>query len=430
MTASLIGFAVMVLMMAAGIPIAVCMGAVGVVGFGLLVGWAPALAMTGQIVVDNMLNYSFSLLPLFILMGNLIAQSRLSQDLYSAAYAFLGHYRGGLAHATILACGGFSAVSGSSMATAATMGKVALPQMRRYGYADGLAVASVAAGGTLGILIPPSVILIIYGFLTNTDIAQLFMAGVLPGLLGILLYSMAVTYVTLVNPKAGPRGERTAWPQRLRALVNVWAIVVLFVLILGGIYSGLFTPNEAAGIGAAGAFLFALGRRTLTWQRFLHIVVDTVRTTSMMFFLLFGALLFSNFLSIAGGATALEQWIGGLGVSPLAVMIIIVCIYLVLGTMLESLSMILLTVPLLLPVVSGLGIDLVWFGIVVVIATEVGLISPPVGLNIFVLKATFPDISTGQAFRGVLPFFVFDLVRIGLVLAFPAIALFLPALMN
>ena len=430
MTASLIGFAVMVLMMAAGIPIAVCMGAVGVVGFGLLVGWAPALAMTGQIVVDNMLNYSFSLLPLFILMGNLIAQSRLSQDLYSAAYAFLGHYRGGLAHATILACGGFSAVSGSSMATAATMGKVALPQMRRYGYADGLAVASVAAGGTLGILIPPSVILIIYGFLTNTDIAQLFMAGVLPGLLGILLYSMAVTYVTLVNPKAGPRGERTAWPQRLRALVNVWAIVVLFVLILGGIYSGLFTPNEAAGIGAAGAFLFALGRRTLTWQRFLHIVVDTVRTTSMMFFLLFGALLFSNFLSVAGGATALEQWIGGLGVSPLAVMIIIVCIYLVLGTMLESLSMILLTVPLLLPVVSGLGIDLVWFGIVVVIATEVGLISPPVGLNIFVLKATFPDISTGQAFRGVLPFFVFDLVRIGLVLAFPAIALFLPALMN
>ncbi|NYT68445.1 TRAP transporter large permease [Pusillimonas noertemannii] len=430
MTASLIGFAVMVLMMASGIPIAVCMGAVGVVGFGLLVGWAPALAMTGQIVVDNMLNYSFSLLPLFILMGNLIAQSRLSQDLYSAAYAFLGHYRGGLAHATILACGGFSAVSGSSMATAATMGKVALPQMRRYGYADGLAVASVAAGGTLGILIPPSVILIIYGFLTNTDIAQLFMAGVLPGLLGILLYSMAVTYVTLVNPKAGPRGERTAWPQRLRALVNVWAIVLLFVLILGGIYSGLFTPNEAAGIGAAGAFLFALGRRTLTWQRFLHIVVDTVRTTSMMFFLLFGALLFSNFLSIAGGATALEQWIGGLGVSPLTVMIIIVCIYLVLGTMLESLSMILLTVPLLLPVVSGLGIDLVWFGIVVVIATEVGLISPPVGLNIFVLKATFPDISTGQAFRGVLPFFVFDLVRIGLVLAFPAIVLFLPALMN
>ncbi|WP_017524427.1 TRAP transporter large permease [Pusillimonas noertemannii] len=430
MTASLIGFAVMVLMMASGIPIAVCMGAVGVVGFGLLVGWAPALAMAGQIVVDNMLNYSFSLLPLFILMGNLIAQSRLSQDLYSAAYAFLGHYRGGLAHATILACGGFSAVSGSSMATAATMGKVALPQMRRYGYADGLAVASVAAGGTLGILIPPSVILIIYGFLTNTDIAQLFMAGVLPGLLGILLYSMAVTYVTLVNPKAGPRGERTAWPQRLRALVNVWAIVLLFVLILGGIYSGLFTPNEAAGIGAAGAFLFALGRRTLTWQRFLHIVVDTVRTTSMMFFLLFGALLFSNFLSIAGGATALEQWIGGLGVSPLTVMIIIVCIYLVLGTMLESLSMILLTVPLLLPVVSGLGIDLVWFGIVVVIATEVGLISPPVGLNIFVLKATFPDISTGQAFRGVLPFFVFDLVRIGLVLAFPAIVLFLPALMN
>ncbi len=430
MTASLIGFAVMVLMMAAGIPIAVCMGAVGVVGFGLLVGWAPTLAMTGQIVVDNMLNYSFSLLPLFILMGNLIAQSRLSQDLYSAAYAFLGHYRGGLAHATILACGGFSAVSGSSMATAATMGKVALPQMRRYGYADGLAVASVAAGGTLGILIPPSVILIIYGFLTNTDIAQLFMAGVLPGLLGILLYSMAVTYVTLVNPKAGPRGERTAWPQRLRALVNVWAIVVLFALILGGIYSGLFTPNEAAGIGAAGAFLFALGRRTLTWQRLLHIVVDTVRTTSMMFFLLFGALLFSNFLSIAGGATALEQWIGGLGVSPLTVMILIVCIYLVLGTMLESLSMILLTVPLLLPVVSGLGIDLVWFGIVVVIATEVGLISPPVGLNIFVLKATFPDISTGQAFRGVLPFFVFDLVRIGLVLAFPAIALFLPALMN
>lgn len=427
---SVIGFAILIALMAFGAPIAIAMGAVGFFGFAYIVGFGPATSMVGQVVSDNILNYDFSLLPLFIFMGNLISQSRLSADLFSAANAFVGHWRGGLAHATVVSCGAFSAVSGSSMATTITMSKVAIPQMRKFGYSDRLACASVAAGGTLGILIPPSVVLIIYGFLTNTDIAQLFIAGILPGILGIALYSLAVAAVTQVDRAAGPAGEKVAWPARWGSLKGVWPVLVLFFGILGGIYGGVFTPNEAAGVGAAGALVFALLRRTLTWSSLLSISIDTVRTTSMMFFLLFGALLFSNFIAVSGGAAALEQWIVGLDVSPVLILIIIVGVYLLLGMLLESLSMILLTVPLFFPVASALGIDPIWFGIVVVVATEIGLITPPVGLNVFVLRAVFPDISITEVFKGILPFFMADILRISLLIAIPSIALFLPSLMS
>ncbi len=430
MIASLYAGAALVILMLLGIPIALAMGFVGVVGFGLLVGWHPALAMSGQIVLDNILNYNYSILPLFVLMGNLVSHARLSDDMYAASNAFLGHRRGGLAIATIIASGGFSAVCGSSMATAATMGKVALPSMRRYGYDDGFAAASVAAGGTLGILIPPSVLMIIYGFMTNADVGRLFIAGIVPGLIGIALYCGAIAFTTFMNPSVGPCAERFGWDVRLRALSRVWKLVVLFLLVLGGIYLGIFTPNEAAGIGATGALLIALLQGGLTLVGLARVLVDTAKTAAMMFAVLFGALLFSNFLSISGGAAALSRFVGGLNVSPLVVLLTIGLIYLLLGCLLESLSMLLLTVPIFAPIVQGLGVDMVWFGIFVVVAIEMSLITPPVGLNVFVLQAVVPDVSVARVFRAIVPFFVADLIRLLLLMMAPGIALFLPALMR
>ncbi|MGE5146653.1 MAG: TRAP transporter large permease, partial [Candidatus Eiseniibacteriota bacterium] len=345
MTLSLIGFAVLLLLLFLGIPIALGMVLVGFVGFAVVVGFDPAMAMTGQIAYETSLSYSLSVLPLFVLMGNLINQSKLSEELYDASNAFLGHFRGGLAMATVAACGGFSAVCGSSLATAATMAKVSMPPMRRYGYADSLAAGSIAAGGTLGILIPPSVIMVIYGFMTNTDIGRLFAAGILPGILAMSLYMAAVWLVTLLSPELGPRGEKLPMRQRLQALKGVYGVLILFAVVMGGIYAGVFTPTEAAGIGAFGAFVSALLRRMLTWQGLKDSLLESARTTALMFLVLIGATIFSNFVNVAGMPRALSEWIEGLNVSPLMVVVCMLVIYFLLGCVLESLSMVLLTVP-------------------------------------------------------------------------------------
>jgi tripartite ATP-independent transporter DctM subunit len=376
--------------------------------------------------------------PLFVLMGNFITRAGLSEELYAASYAFLGHRRGGLAMATIVACAGFSAVCGSSLATAATMSKVAMPSMRKYGYADTLAAGSVAAGGTLGILIPPSVILVIYGIMTETDIGLLFAAGVLPGMLGVLCYLGAVVTTTILNPDAGPPGERTDWAGRWRALWGVWGVVVLFIVVMGGIYGGIFTPTEAAGIGATGAFLFALARRTLTMRVLMDVLIESARTTAMIFTVLIGALMFSNFINIAGMPDALTEWVTGYQLHPFAVIFLILLIYLILGCVLESLSMILLTVPVFYPLILSLDfggilspqVVLIWFGIIVVVVTEISLITPPVGLNVFVLRSVLPEISTGKIFRGVTPFWCADIVRLALIVLLPWISLFLPDYFN
>jgi tripartite ATP-independent transporter DctM subunit len=430
MTLSLIGFSALLLLLFLGVPIALGMVLIGFIGFAYIVGIAPAMAMTGQIAYETSLSYDLSVLPLFILMGNLINQSRLSEELYDASNAFLGHLRGGLAMATIVACGGFSAVCGSSLATAATMAKVSMPSMRRYGYADSLASGSIAAGGTLGILIPPSVIMVIYGIMTNTDIGKLFAAGILPGVLAISLYMAAIWLVTLLNPDLGPRGERKTMSERLRALEGVWGVLLLFLVVMGGIYFGFFTPTEAAGIGAFGAFVAALLRRLLTWRGLINSLIESARTTSLMFLVLIGAIIFSNFVNVAGMPRALSEWIIGLHVSPLMVVVWILIIYFLLGCVLESLSMVLLTVPVFFPIIQQVGLDPVWFGIIVVVAVEISLITPPVGLNVFVLKGVLETVPTSTIFKGVTPFIFADLVRVTILVLVPGISLLLPSFMK
>jgi len=430
---ALVGFACLLILVFLRLPIAFAMGIVGFTGFGLLTGWKPSLSMIGTLVSETALNYGLSVIPLFILMGNLVSRAGLSAELYAASNAFLGHRRGGLAMATIVACGSFSAICGSSLATAATMSKIAMPPMRRYGYSDSLATASIAAGGTLGILIPPSVILVIYGLMTETSIRELFAAGFLPGLLGIGLYLVAVQYVVWRRPQDGPQAERMAWPDRIRALGGVWGTILLFVLVIGGIYGGVFTPTEAAGIGAGGALLLALARGVRSWRDYYDVLVNSARTTAMLFAVLFGALIFSNFVNRAGLPTALLDFVNSFDMSSLVVLLVILAIYIILGCVFESLSMLLLTIPIFFPVVQGLGYAglgpeeiLVWFGVIAVVVTEISLITPPVGLNVFVLAGVLKDVKTTTIFKGVTPFWCVDIIRLLILVLLPGYVLLLP----
>jgi tripartite ATP-independent transporter DctM subunit len=423
-----IAFAVVIVLVFIRVPIAFAMAIVGTVGFALARGWGPALFIVGEKARRSAENYELSVVPLFILMGVLVGRAGLSQKLYAASNAFLGHMRGGLAMATVVACGGFSAICGSSLATAATMAKVAMPSMRRYGYSDRLAAGAIAAGGTLGILIPPSVILVLYGIMTRQDIGKLFAAGILPGLLGILCYLGAVQFVVRRRPEQGPAAERSGWGERARALSRVWGVAVLFVVVIGGIYIGVFTPTEAGGIGAFGAFLFALLGRQLTWKRLFGILAETAVTTSMLFVVLIGALIFADYINETGMPGQLAAQIQAMNVPPMAVILVILVIYLGLGCVFESLSMLLLTVPVFVPIVSALGFDLIWFGIVIVVVTEISLITPPIGMNVFVLRGVLKDVSTGAIFAGVTPFWMADIVRLTLIVLIPWISLFLPSL--
>ncbi|MCM2320135.1 MAG: TRAP transporter large permease [Pseudomonas sp.] len=434
MEASLIGFAALMVLILARVPLGVAMGVVGVIGFALMQqigfgnprGWSAALNMVSSTAFDTGLAYGLSVVPLFLLMGNLITESGMSKQLYRAANAFLGHFKGGLALATVVSCGAFSAVCGSSMATAATMSKVAMPSMREYKYSDSLATGAIAAGGTLGILIPPSVILVVYGLMTETDIGKLFIAGLIPGLIGILLYMAAVMVTVRLNPGSGPAGARSGWKERLSALKGVWGINLIFIVVMGGIYAGIFTPTEAAGIGASGAFLIALFSGKLSFSMMYSSLSNAVRTTAMLFFLVIGALVFSNFINLTGLPMMLRDWVMGQGFSLFGVILVLIVIYMLLGCVLESMSMILLTVPVFYPMVQAMGMDLIWFGILVVVVTEISLITPPVGMNVFVLRGVVPDVKLSTIFRGVTPFVVADVVRLGLIIAIPALSLLLP----
>lgn len=430
MTASLLGFGAMLALAFLRVPIAVAMACVGFIGFGLLVNFKASLSMVAQVTYDSAITYELVVLPLFILMGNLVTRAGFSDGLYRAAYALIGHFRGGLAMATVIACGGFSSVSGSSLATAATMVKVAMPQMRRHGYADSLAAGSIAAGGTLGILIPPSVIMVIYGVITETNIGKLFIAGIVPGVIAVMLFLIAIGLWTAHNPAIGPAGTRSTTRERLAALRGVWGVALLFLIVMGGIYGGVFTATEAAGIGAGGALLLALIRRAIDVKSLYRVLVESLITTSMMFAVLIGALIFSNFINLAGLPGALASWVREMQLDPKLVIVALLLMYILLGAVLDTLAMVLLTVPALFPVVTSLGFDPIWFGIFVVVVTEVGMLTPPVGMNVFVVKATMPDLRTSEIFRGVLPFCAGHMLLAILLIFVPAVALYLPSLMG
>lgn len=425
-----IGLAALFLLFVLGVPLGYAMAAVGFVGFAMLVSPGAAVYSAGQIVFDNVMSFEFSVLPLFILMGTFIARSGLAEDLFAAAEAFLGHLKGGLAMSTVAACGGFSAVCGSSMATVATMAKVAMPSMKRRGFSDGLASASIVSGGTLGILIPPSTTLVIYGIITETNIGELFMAAVIPGLIAVTFLMIAVRVSVLMNPEAGPRSERQGWKERLYYLRRTWAVIALFLMMMGGIYMGVFTVTEAAGIGATGALLFVALRGALTWRVLLDALADAAQTTAMIFVILFGALLFANFIEVTGLPSELQAWVAATDLPPLVLIFLITGIYLVLGMVLEILSMMLLTVPLFLPMVLAVGYDPVWFGIFVVLVCEVGLITPPVGLNIFIFRAIAQHISVGTISKGLIPFISVEFALIALIIFVPQIVWILPRMMG
>lgn len=428
MIESIIGFAVLIALILLRLPLAFAMGVIGFVGFWYIndYNWTAAMSMAARRIIDTGQDYGLSVIPLFILMGNFVTKAGISNELYKACNAFVGHRRGGLSMSTILACGGFSAICGSSLATSATMSKVAMPPMRKYGYSDGLASASIAAGGTLGILIPPSVMLVIYGLLTETSIRELFAAGFLPGLLGIVLYLLAVQWMVSRKPESAPPGERVGWKDRLLALKGIFSTLLLFVVVMGGIYIGAFTPTEAAGIGACGAFVLAAVRGELNYAVIREILIDTAKTSASLFAVVISALILSNFVNRAGLPNALVELIQTANVTPMMALGLILLIYIILGCVFESMSMMLLTVPIFYPVIVELGFDPIWFGIIVVVVTEISLITPPVGLNVFVLSGLIKDINTATIFKGVLPFWVADMIRLALIVMIPAIALYLP----
>ena len=395
LTLSVVCVAGLLLLIGLRLPLAFAMGIVGTTGIAVHQGLNPALALVAQVVGEVGTSSTLALLPLFILMGSFVTKAGMSHDLYDAANSLVGDRRGGLAMATVMACAGFSAICGSSLATAATMAKVAMPQMERYGYKSSLAAGSVAAGGTLGILIPPSIILVFYGTITQTSIGKLFFAAILPGLVGLAFYLLAVIMVTALDPRSAPPGPRQPWDARLKAVSRVSGVLILFIVVMGGIYVGVFTPTESASIGAAGAVLLAAKRRKLSWPNVKAVFAETTDVSAMMFIVLIGALIFANFVNAVGLPQAMSKFVLSFGADRTIVMLLIISIYIALGCVLESISMVLLTVPIFFPIVVAMGYDPLWFGIVVVVVTEIGLIHPPVGMNLYVIKSVMPHVSSG-----------------------------------
>ncbi len=431
MITALIGFAFMLLGFSMGVPLGIVLFTVGFFGFALIhpAGLSAALVMAGQQVLSITLDFQFAVLPLFILTGSFVNHAALSDDLYEAAHRWLGHFRGGLAMATIAACAGFASICHSSIATAATMARVAVPSMRRYRYTDWLSTGTVAAGGALGMLVPPSGALIVYGLLTEQDVAKLFIAAVGPVIASIAVYFVVIRAVTFFKPQAGPPAELASWRERWAGLSKVWGVLTLFLLVMGGITFGVFTATEAGGIGAAGALFLALLRRKMTWAIFYDSLVDAATTTAMVFTVILGALVLNQFVNISGMSEAVLAFIQQLNATPMEIILVIIAFYVVLGMFIEGFALIFLTVPIFVPIVGALGFDLIWWGIVLVIVVEMSVLHPPLGLNIFVLKSLLPEVPLKQIYWGVIPFWAGDFLRLGVVLAFPALVLFLPHLL-
>ena len=423
------GFAVLFVLLILRVPIGVAMGIVGLGGFAMMTTTNAALSVLAQSPIRTVTDYSLGLIPMFILMGSVASASGMSTELYRAANAWLGHQRGGVAMSTVAACGGFSAICGSSVATAATMAKVALPEMKRFGYPDTMATGVIASGGTLGILIPPSVVLALYGVLTDQDIGKLFIAGLVPGLLAIVLYMITIRLYVRFLRGGLPQQERASWGERLESMRGIWAITLLFVFIIGGIYGGAFTPSEAAGMGAMGAIIISMVRRKLDLRGLFRCLVEAIQISAGIFMILVGAILFGYFLTVTQVPQNVAGTLVGWDLGPTGTLLVILGFLILLGCVLDAMAMVILMVPILYPVSVALGYDPIWFGVVVVMTVELALITPPIGMNIFVISALARDVGIQKIYAGVLPFVAADFLRIGLVIAFPAIALYLPGTM-
>ena len=427
---AIVGCVAVIVLMLMRVPIAVCLAAVAVVGFGYMVNWNAALGILIDSPIRTVTNFNFSVIPMFILMGVLVSASGMSRELFRAANAWLGHLPGGMAMATILACGGFAAINGSSIATAATMTTVALPEMRRIGYDPGLSAGVIATGGTLGIMIPPSVMFILYAILTENDVATLFIAGILPGLLAIALYCTTVQILYRVKREWLPRGDRADATERWDSLKDVWATIVLFLLVIGGIYGGFVTITEAAGLGVLGALIIGIARRRLTWPAIVGAMVESLRTSAGIFFILIAAFLFQYFLAVTQASQLVADLLAGLPLSPLGIMVVIMVFYILAGMFVDGLAVILLTIPIFYPVVIQLGFDPIWFGVLIVTTVEIGLYSPPIGMICFIMNNMVTDIGLMRIFKGVLPFMISDIVRLTILLLFPVVSLYLPTHMG
>ncbi len=425
-----LGMAVLLILIALRVPIAIAMAAVGIVGGALINGWTSLAFILGSQPFATVFPYTLSVIPLFVMMGVFAAHAGLSRSLYQAIYSLIGHWRGGLALATLGACAIFGAICGSSLATAATMARVAVPEMRRHGYDDRLSAGTLAAGGTLGILIPPSIIMVIYALLTEQSIGKMFLAGFLPGTVATVCYMAAAYLVARIRPGAGPAGERATWRQRAATIKGVGPVLILFIVVMGGMYTGVFSPTEGAAVGSFGAFLLTLLMRRLTWRVFIDSLKETASTTAMIFMIFIGTSILQYFIETSTLPRMLNDAIVASGLSRYMVLIVILAIYVILGCFLDSLSMLLITLPLFFPLVKSMGFDPIWFGILVVCVVEIGLITPPVGMNLFVISAVVPGMPLKTVISGVTPFIFADLVRLAVLVAFPAISLWLPSLMK
>jgi tripartite ATP-independent transporter DctM subunit len=426
---AIIGFVVLFSLMLLRVPVGMAMGLVGVSGFGYLVGAEPALKMVGQTSMRIVTDYTFGVIPMFLLMGAVASRTGMSRELFQAANRFVGHWRGGLGIATIAACAGFAAISGSSVATAATFSTVAYPEMRRFGYPQSFATGVIAAGGTLGAMFPPSIVLAVYGLITQQDIGKLFIAGILPGILAVALYMLTVAILGQARPRWLPTAAKSTWPERFQAVKDVWAPTLLFLFVIGGLYGGLFTPTEAGGMGAGGAIVISLVRRRLSRDDLLQSLLQATRTAAAVFTVLIGAILFGYFLTVTQVPQKVTEFITGLGLSPTGSLVIIMLMYLVLGCLMDAMAMVILTVPIIFPAITALGFDPIWFGVIIVMTVELGLIHPPVGMNVFVIKTVVQEVSFGTIFAGVIPFVLTDIVRLAILIAFPVIATWLPSRM-
>ncbi len=423
------GFVALFLMMFLRIPVGIAMAIVGVGGFGLLTSWPAAFRLLAQSPFSTVTDFNLSVVPMFILMGAFASGAGMSRDLFAASRAWLGHWRGGVGMATIATCGSFAAINGSSVATAATMTQVALPELRRAGYGDRLSTGMIAAGGTLGIMIPPSVIFVLYGIITDQDVTPLFMAGIIPGLMGIVMYAITLRIVMQLRPGEVPLAEAAPWSERLRSLSTVWPAALLFLFVIGGLYGGLFTITEAAGAGAVGALLIGVLQGRLGPRQIMECLITSLRTTAAIFMIVIGAYLFGYFLTLTQSTQNIITFLVNLPVGPYGVLALVVLVYIILGALMDELAVILVTIPVVFPAMMQLGFDPVWFGVVIVMTCTLGMISPPIGMNVFVINSLARDVSLVQIYRGITPFLISDLIRLFLICAFPILALFLPSTM-